>query len=340
MQNGKLNILIDVSYGSTGKGNVAAYLADRNKIDLALSNHGPNSGHSVIYNDEIKVVKMLPISGIYDKNSTIFLGSGSVIDINILLKEIKEFDVADRIMISPFAPVVNEYCKEYEREHLQYIASTFQGTGAAIGLKTMRSQRIKLAREYKELKKYICNNYSDVIINRIDKLNETGLIEIAQGWGLSIDTEHYPMCTSRCVNVGQALAYLDVPASIVGNVIGVARTYPIRVGNVPNGYSGDTYADSKEISWEELSKKIGRNVSELTSVTKRIRRVFTFSKQLFETAVYRNAVDILFLTFVDYLLEEEKREFVEYLTSNRFKFKEIYFVSGFWDWEHNIQRIK
>ena len=339
MQNGKLNVLIDVSYGSTGKGNIAAYLASKHKIDLAISNHGPNSGHSIIYNDEVKVVKMLPVSGIYDKNSTIFLGSGSVIDIDILLKEIKEFDVADRIVISPFAPIVNDYCKEYEKEHLQYIASTFQGTGAAIGLKAMRSQRIKLAREHKELDKYIGDNYSDVIRNRIN-LDETGLVDIAQGWGLSIDTEFFPFTTSRCVNVGQALAYLDVPHTLMGNVIGVARTYPIRVGNVPNGYSGDTYSDSKEISWEELSKKIGRNVSELTSVTKRVRRVFTFSKQLFEMAVYRNSVSILFLTFVDYLLEHEKQEFVEYLTSDRFKFKEIYFVSGFWNWDTAIQRIK
>lgn len=340
MTEGKLNILIDISFGSTGKGNVAAYLSHRNKIDLAISNHGSNSGHSIIYNGEIKIVKMLPISGIDNENSQIILGSGSVLDLCILLKEIEEFKVADRIMISPTAPVINDYCKEYEKEHLQYIASTFQGVGAAVGLKAMRSQRIKLAKDYPELQKFICKNYSDVIINRIDKLNETGLVEIAQGWGLSIDTEHYPFCTSRPVNVGQALAYLDVPHTLVGNVIGVARTYPIRVGNVPNGYSGDTYVDSKEISWEELSKKIGRNVSELTSVTKRIRRVFTFSKQLFETAVYRNGVDILFLTFVDYLLEEEKQEFVEYLTSDRFKFKEIYFVSGFWNFDKNIMRIK
>ena len=340
MIKGKLNVLIDISLGSTGKGNVAAYLTSNNKIDIAASNHGSNSGHSIVYNGETKVVKMLPISGIYDVDSTIVLGSGSVIDLDILLKEIEEFGVADRILISPTAPVINEYCKEYEKEHLQYIASTFQGVGAAVGLKAMRSQKIKLAKDYKELDKYISNNLPDVVINKIDKMSGTGLVEIAQGYGLSIDSEHYPMVTSRCVNVGQALAYLDVPASIVGDVIGVARTYPIRVGNVPNGYSGDTYADSKELTWEELSNKIGRKVSELTSVTKRIRRVFTFSKQLFETAVKRNGVDVLFLTFVDYLLEKEKEEFVNYLTSDKFNFKRIFFVSGFWDFDKNIERIK
>ena len=340
MVEAKLNVLIDISLGSTGKGNIAAYLASKNKISIAASNHGSNSGHSIIYKGETKVVKMLPVAGIYDVDSTIVLGSGSVIDLDILLKEIEEFGVKDRVLISPTAPVINEYCKEYEREHLQYIASTFQGVGAAVGLKAMRSQKIKLAKDYEELNNYISYNLPDVVINKIDKMNGTGLVEIAQGYGLSIDSEHYPMVTSRCVNVGQALAYLDVPASLVGDVIGVARTYPIRVGNVPNGYSGDTYVDSKELSWEELSTKIGRKVSELTSVTKRIRRVFTFSKQLFETAVRRNRCNILFLTFVDYLLEEEKKEFVSYLISDKFNFKEIYFCSGFWRWSENIERIK
>jgi len=42
------------------------------------------------------------------------------------------------------APVVTDECREYERENLKYIASTFQGTGAAIGLKAMRSSKDKI----------------------------------------------------------------------------------------------------------------------------------------------------------------------------------------------------
>ena len=268
------------------------------------------------------------------------LGSGTVIDLEIVQKEIKEFEVGGRILISATAPVVNEYCKEYERENLQYIASTFQGTGAAIGLKAMRSQKIRLVKDYPELEKYCHFHIADVILNRIGKHKYTGLCEIPQGYGLTVDSELYPFTTSRIVNVGQALAYLDVPASVVGDVIGVARTYPIRVGNVPTGYSGDTFFDSKELTWEELSNKIGKKVLEMTSVTKRVRRVFTFSKYLFEMAVNRNGVNVLFLTFCDYLLPDEREEFIKYLTSSKFDFKEIYFVSGFWNWDTNIEKIK
>jgi len=286
------------------------------------------------------VVKMLPTSGIYCKDANILLGSGTVVDLTTLQKEIKEFDVTNRILISATAPVVNDYCREYEREHLQYIASTFQGTGAALGLKAMRSQQIKLVKDCPELEKYCHHHIADIILNRIGKHKYTGLCEIPQGYGLTIDSELYPFTTSRIVNVAQALAYLDVPTNIVGDVIGVTRTYPIRVGNVPTGYSGDTFFDSKEVTWAELSNKINRQVLEMTSVTKRVRRVFTFSKYLFEMAVRRNNVNILFLTFVDYLLPKERREFIDYLTSSEFNFKEIYFVSGFWEHAKNIAKIR
>lgn len=340
MQSGKMNVMLDLGFGSSGKGNIAAYLGSNNEFDLCIANGGPNAGHSIVHNSETKVVKFMPTSGIYCKGANIILGSGSVIDIDILQKEIKEYDIADRLLISATAPVVNDYCRDYEKEHLQYIASTFQGTGAAIGLKAMRSQKIKLVKNYPELERYCHHHIADVILNRIEKHKFTGLCEIPQGYGLSVDSEHYPMVTSRPVNVGQAVAYLDIPPYLVGDVIGVARTYPIRVGNVPTGYSGDSYFDSQELSWEELSNKIGKKVLEMTSVTKRVRRVFTFSRYGFEQAVRRNGVNVLFLTFCDYLLPDEREEFIKYLTSSKFNFKEIYFVSGFWEFEKNIEKIK
>jgi adenylosuccinate synthase len=253
-------------------------------------------------------------------------------------EEIAKYDTVQRTLISQFAPVVDEHCREYEREHLKYIASTFQGTGAAIGLKAMRSKDIRLVRDIPALQYHRCH-FSDHLIKEIDE-GKTGLVEICQGYGLTVDSEHYPYTTSRCVNVGQSLAYLDVPPRMVGNVIGVARSYIIRVGNVEGGTSGDTFVDSTEISWEELSQRLGRPVKELTTVTKRVRRVFTFSRKLFERAVLRNGVDILFLTFVDYLHPKEQADMRDYLLSSKFNFKQIYFVHGFGNFGKNIELIK
>ncbi len=340
IEKGKLNMLIGISFGSEGKGNVAAYLGKNNDFALCISNNSPNAGHQFKNEENVtETVKMLPVSGIVDKGCNIMLGSGSVIDINRLLEEVERYGVQDRLIISPYAPVVTDYCREYEREHLKYIASTFQGTGAAIGLKAMRSKDIKLAKDYPELKKWIRPDYSDLIMKCIGG-GGTGLVEICQGYGLTVDSEHYPYTTSRCVNVGQSLAYLDLPPSMVGDVIGIARSYIIRVGNVEGGTSGSTFDDSHEITWDELSQKLGRNVLEMTTVTKRVRRVFTFSKKLFEMGVRRNGVNVAFLTFVDYLTKAEADEMADYLLSSKFGFKNVYFVHGFGNFDKTIEQVR
>ncbi len=340
MQEGKLNFLTDISFGSSGKGNIAAYLGSTYDYDLCVSNNAANAGHSIVWKGENEVVKVLPTSGIVNKNSNIIVGAGAAFNIDQFLLEVEKYGAVGRTLLSAYAPVINDYCREYEKEHLSYIASTFQGVGAALGLKAMRSPKIKLAKDYPELEKFVHHHIPDIIINRIRDCKYSGLCEISQGYGLSLDSDFYPYVTSRPINVGQALAYLDIPACVVGDRIGVARAYPIRVGNVPGGHSGTTFPDSEEVSWEWLSERIGRPVKELTSVTKRVRRVFKFSKMQFEQAVRRNDINILFLTFVDYLLSDERSAMIDYFTSSKFNFDEIYFVKGFWNWDENIERIK
>ena len=342
MQSSKINFLIGISFGSEGKGNVAHYLATKYPdLDLCIANNSPNAGHQIKKDDgTVETIKMLPTAGAVSKTANVLLGSGSVIDKDRLFEEIEKYDVADRLTVSAFAPVVNEECKEYEREHLKYIASTFQGSGAAIGLKAMRSPKIKLVKDYQELDRWCHYHTPDIILNRVGTHEYGALAEICQGYGLTVDSECYPYCTSRPVNVGQALGYLDIPHDMVGDVIGVARTYIIRVGNVEGGMSGNTFYDSKEVSWEEVSQKLGRPTIEFTTVTKRKRRVFTFSKYLFEMAVRRNAVNILFVSFWDYLLEQERKDMLDYLTSKKFNFKEIYTVSGFGEFDKYVERIK
>ena len=215
----------------------------------------------------------------------------------------------------------------------------------------MRSQKIKLAKDIPQLTKFISSRIPEIIIDAC-KEGKTILCEISQGVHLSIDSEFYPYCTSRPINVGQALAYLDVPPSLVGDVIGIARSYPIRVGNVPNGQSGDVFPDSKEISWPQLAKHINKpGLLELTTVTKRVRRVFTFSRIGIEKSIRRNNINILFLSFADYLLPNEKEVMKDYLISiNKTtpdndghvygQLKQIYFVNGFGNFDENIEKVR
>ena len=81
------------------------------------------------------------------------------------------------------------------------------------------------------------------------------------------------------------------------------RTFPIRVGNIVDetgqvlGYSGGVYPDQQEMTWEDFP-----NVApERTTVTKRIRRIFTFSDQQYRDSVARLRPDIVHVGFCDYL---------------------------------------
>lgn len=342
MQLGKINVLIGNSFGSEGKGNIAAYLAERygDIMEICVSNNSMNAGHCFLdENGEKQVLKILPVSGVVAKDSVIILGSGAAFTLDRFFEEVNKFKVNGRVFISPTAVIIDDACIKYEQEKLRYVSSTMQGVGAAFGMKAMRSQDIKLAKDIRELERFICPEIPEYIINCVNS-GGTVFAEIPQGIGLSIDSEFYPYCTSRPINVAQAFSYMDVPVSLIGDVYGVSRSYIIRVGGVDDFTSGNVYDDSVEITWDELSKKLGRNVKELTTVTKRVRRVFTFSKYGFERGVKRNGINICFLTFADYLNEDEKKEMEEYLSNPEFRFKEIYMCSGFGNFKEYIHQIR
>ena len=84
------------------------------------------------------------------------------------------------------------------------------------------------------------------------------ILEVSQGFDLSLNhgTE-YPYCTSRDITVGMALNSAGCPPSMLGNVIGSFRTYPIRVGNVEGGNSGPCHHDQTEITWADVSNTHG-----------------------------------------------------------------------------------
>lgn len=161
----------------------------------------------------------------------------------------------------------------------------------------------------------------------------TWLHEGSQGYALSIDHgSHYPFCTSRNCTMQAAMDHMAVPPALVGDVYLNLRTFPIRVGNVvedgvQKGFSGDFYPDCRELTWEQVAAESGMPPEEAkalaererTTVTKRIRRVCTFSFEGLEDAVRTNGATKLVLNFIQYVNWEDKglkggREAFEKLT--------------------------
>lgn len=111
-------------------------------------------------------------------------------------------------------------------------------------------------------------------------------------------------CTSRDCHVGAGLSDAGIHPSFLGPVCMVVRTYPIRVGDARNeqgellGRSGPFYEDSIELQWERDFPSIE---PERTTVTRRIRRIATWSDRQYARGLAMNRPTIVFLNFANYL---------------------------------------
>ena len=291
---GRVNILLDGQFGSTGKGLFAEYISKHNRIDIAITNAGPNAGHTFCYNDVKAVTKLLPVTGILNPNSIIYISRGALINIPLLFSELEFFNVdLDRVYIHPQTTVITNADVVMEKmTHSSFasISSTQNGVGNALSRKIVRAS--KVAKDYPELKRFIM----DYDLESSLEDGDTAFMEVPQGFSLSLNSNFYPYCTSRDINVSSALNDCDVHPVYLGKVTTCIRTFPIRVGNLPEGYSGDFYYGSTETTWEALGLPV-----EYATNTHRIRRVATFSHRQYKDMLRKLRPDFIFLNFCNYL---------------------------------------
>ena len=295
---GKLNILLDGQFGSTGKGLVASYLGWHNHVDIAITNASMNAGHTYYVDNKKYVTKHLPISGILNDKSTIYLCAGAIINPEFLIKELEDFDIdPDRVFIHPRCAIIEDIDINYEAEgSVKKIASTRSGVGSALIRKIDRSSKLAMGHPLLQ------NMIKEIDLNFYLNQGCTMLMEVPQGFSLSINSGYsYPHCTSREITVTAALSDAQLHPSYLGNVIVVIRTFPIRVGHIIEngkiiGNSGPFFPDSKETSW----KKLGVD-PEYTTNTKRVRRVATFSMIEYKKMLEMFHPDYVFLNFANYL---------------------------------------
>lgn len=312
-QNNKLDILIDGQFGSTGKGLFASWMAIYGpKYDVAMSSASPNSGHTAIVNGRKIVTHHLPILGVINK-IPIYLTAASVINKELLIREIDENGLdRDMVTIHPCATVISDTNKTDDEKQSKLIASTMQGVGPARANKIMRRSTPIGSMTTSSIK----NKLDGINIDDVHYLSYCGdtdekraWIEIPQGYSLSLNhSGFYPYTTSRDCTVSQALADANIHPKFLGGVVMTVRSYPIRVGNVYEngkliGYSGPYYDDQKEISWAEINVE-----PEYTTVTKRKRRVFTWSNTQFEESIRAIRPDVIFTNFLNYLSKYQEAE--------------------------------
>lgn len=374
---GKFNCLLDQAYGSSGKGKISTYLADRYSITSVSSANFPNAGHTASFSNGTKfVAKAIPTAAILKKVTGLgmqcFLSPGSGFN---WIQLIKEWDESGRpeIFIHSRASLVTPEHKRRESEgndSTKHIASTMQGSAAAMVDKILRKREVQLAgtTPLEEIVNSLDLNKShstgpgeaiqlgdEWIPEFLQKVHvleahefrnlthstleagQTWLHEGSQGYALSIDHgSHYPFCTARNSTLQAQMDYMAIPPNLVGDVYLNLRSKPIRVGNVvednvQKGFSGDFYPDCHELTWEQVAAEAGMPVEEArvlaererTTVTKRIRRVATFSYVGLQDAVRTNGATKLIMNFIQYIdwkdnglrdfnkLSKKSREFID-----------------------------
>lgn len=311
---GAASVLFGGQFGSEGKGLAAAWLAENitGMVHVATTNAGAQAGHTTCYRDPIRsglgekfICYHLPTTGVVHRRFTLsYVNAGSIIDPHKFLQELSDTCVA-RIAVHPNAAVIHPDDVEAEKNgsSVSKIGSTQKGVGAAITNKVMRRQR--LARDEPLLQPFL---------RRVD-LNEelrswrSVVVEVPQGFDLSINHGFaYPYCTSRDCWIGSGLSDAGIHPSFLGETCAVVRTYPIRVGHIYDefgnqvGDSGPFWPDSKELDWQRDFPDIE---PERTTVTKRVRRIATWSDSQYETMLGMNRPSIVFLNFCNYLRDAD-----------------------------------
>jgi len=329
-QNELVDVIVGGQFGSEGKGQIAAHISPG--YDCLMRVGGPNAGHTVFEKPYNHVFHLLP-SGTHRSPSTkLLIGPGAVLNLNKILEEIRHFNIdKDRLVIDNNAVIINQEDIEAEQKIKDTISSTAQGVGFATATNIIArlsgSDRHKAKRFEKELRGYLGDTSEQ--LEYMYAHGKRVLLEGTQGTGLSLHHGLYPHVTSRDTAVSGCLSEAGISPRRVRKVIMVTRTYPIRVGGASGPFG------SEEITMQEVARRSGKDPDdlvkkEITTTTKKNRRIAEFSWANFRRACELNSPTDIALTFTDYFsTKNEKARRYENLTEDTRRFiEEIERCSG------------
>jgi len=325
--NDLVDVIVGGQFGSEGKGQIAAHISP--EYDCLMRVGGPNAGHTVFEKPFKHVFHLLPSGTHRAANTKLLMGPGAVLNLEKILEEIRTFGIGkDRLVIDENAIIISQQDIEYERRVKDNISSTGQGVGVAtagnILARLLGDDKHKAKNFIKELRPFLGSTHYE--LENLFSAGKRVLLEGTQGTGLSLQHGIYPYVTSRDTTVSGCLSEAGISPKRVRKIIMVTRTYPIRVG----GKSGPFL--SNELTMEEIAKRSGKDVedlkkTEITTTTKKDRRIAEFSWALFRKACELNSPTDIALTFTDYIsvknvnarryhnLTEETRRFIEEIES-------------------------
>lgn len=320
-QRGDILAVIGGQFGSEGKGNIVAYMA--NRYDMHVRVGGPNAGHS--FKREGRVWKMQSIPcGWVNRNAVLIIGAGALVSVQQLAEEWREIvkvdpTITDRLHIDMKAGIISPWHHAEAggvkgEAHHRY-GSTGEGVGVARRARIERWSgdaeektgfyhagnlpMSQVPEDFQDAWKAMLDHDTAGWISEFNELGKPVLLEGTQGSGLSLIHGPWPFVTNHDTNAAQLAADCGIPPRFVNRCLMVVRTLPIRVA----GNSGPLHG---EISWEEVSNRVGHAVEEKTTVTKKTRRIGEWDEAMVWEAVKLNAPTSVAINFMDYLSPEDE----------------------------------
>jgi adenylosuccinate synthase len=283
-------VVVGGFFGDEGKGKIISYLALKDNPSIVVrGGAGPNAGHTVKDGDKTYKIRMLP-SGFLNKKSKIMIGPGVVINPEVLLKEVNDFEVKDRAFIDKNCGIIEaKHLDEDSQGRLkEKIGSTGSGTGPANAERAMRT--LKLAKEIESLSSFVVD-VPNAVNSALDS-KENVLVEGTQGTHLSLFHGTYPYVTSKDVTASAICSDIGLGPKKVDEVLVIFKAYVTRVGTGPM---------DNELTPEETSKK---GWSEVGTVTGRQRRAAEFDFDLARRAIMLNSATQIAITKLDVLFPD------------------------------------
>ncbi|MBN2734543.1 MAG: adenylosuccinate synthetase [Methanomicrobiaceae archaeon] len=281
-------IIVGGFFGDEGKGKIVAHVAHKDKPTIiSRGGVGPNAGHTVKVKDKEYGVRMIP-SGFVFPDARLLIGSGVLVDPNVLKAEIEKVGVDGRIFIDGRCSIIEEehIIQDKGNEHLsKTIGSTGTGCGPANVARVNRTA--KQAKDIPELEKYLID--AALEINMALDRGENVLLEGTQGFGISLYFGTYPYVTSKDTSASQIAADNGVGPTRIDDVIVVFKAYPTRVGEGPFG---------TEMSRDE-SHRLG--ITEFGTVTRRERRIGVWDGEMAKYSAMINGCTIGAITGIDHI---------------------------------------
>ncbi|MEM2136660.1 MAG: adenylosuccinate synthetase [Candidatus Methanomethylicia archaeon] len=306
-----LTVIVGGFFGDEGKGKIVSYLALKDKIDIAVRTGSVNAGHTVVWNNNIYRLKLVPSAFVYE-GSRLLIAAGANINVNILMEEIEQTKTHNRIGVDAQTSIIEEkhIMEDKTDQYLsKTIGTTGQGVGPAIADRVRR--KAKIARDIPELGKYITDVASEV--NKGIEEDKRIILEGTQATFLSLYHGTYPYVTGRDTIASAICSEVGVGPKRVDEVLIVFKAYVTRVGEGPL---------ENELTQEEAER---RGWMERATVTGRIRRTAPFNIEYAKRAIILNSATQIALTKLDALfpkcsgarrydeLDTEAKKFIEWI---------------------------